>query len=69
MKRPDRDRRIQEIVVRLKKIAELDRPIMQPQSVPLPKLLQELLEYGERYEQRLRLYAELHSIAVTKPED
>jgi hypothetical protein len=58
--RDARQRRIDEIVKRLTEISEMDQAIVQPKSsVPVTISLEDLFDYGERFEERQRLLGEL----------
>jgi hypothetical protein len=58
--RDTRQRRVDEIVKRLTEISEMDQAIVQPKSsVPVTINLEDLFDYGERFEERQRLLGEL----------
>jgi hypothetical protein len=62
MKRDDRGRHLDEILDRLEELDELDLRIIRPRSgQPVEIPVEELFSYGERDEERQRLYKELRA--------
>jgi hypothetical protein len=70
MKRKDWEMLIEGTVRRLSDLSAMDRAVIQPQSQsPVTIPLEELLRYGERYEERQRLHDQLRRLASEKVED
>jgi len=70
MKKADYSERIKQVVDRLAKLSEQDRSVIQnSSSVPVTISLDELLAYGERYNERQKLHQQLRQLASEPIED
>jgi len=70
MKRAEYNEKINAIVKRLTEIHERDYKFIQPRSSqPVVISLDELTEFGKRYDERAQLHHELRQLTTVKVED